>query len=316
MENKAHAITVGLFIILLSFMLLVSFWWLSGSRETLSEYTIISNMPVTGLSAESTVKFRGVDVGKVTRITLDPKSKIRILVDIEVPQSLQLSKESYAELKMQGVTGLAFIDLNDLSVTAPKLNAGDYIAMQASMLDKLIEKGPMLVSQIETLLQTSNRALATSNQFISKLNGDDINKSLANIAQASQQLMPLINNANQALSQVSSIASDKNQTQLLQTLSSVQKTADSFQPLMTELDGTAKEYRALARDLKADSSHLLSTLENETLPKIHYLTNNVNHGVNQMGKVLELLEENPQSLIFGNPEIKPGPGEDGFTEQP
>lgn len=316
MENKAHAITVGLFVILLSLMLLVSFWWLSGSRETLNEYTIISNMPVTGLSVESTVKFRGVDVGKVTRITLDPKSKTRILVDIELPQSLQLSKESYAELKMQGVTGLAFIDLNDLSVTAPKLKAGDHISMQASLLDKLIEKGPVLVSQIETLLQTSNRALATSNQFISKLNADSLNKSLANIEQASLQLMPLMKNANQALKQVSSIASDKNQAQLLQTLSSVQKTADSIQPLVTELDGTAKDYRALARDLKQDGSQLLTTLDNETLPRIHALANNINHGVNQMGNVLDLLEDNPQSLIFGNPEIRPGPGEVGFTEKP
>jgi phospholipid/cholesterol/gamma-HCH transport system substrate-binding protein len=49
---------------------------------------------------------------------------------------------------------------------------------------------------------------------------------------------------------------------------------------------------------------------------MHALTQNVNKDVRNLGHVIEMLEENPQSLIFGNPEVRPGPGEAGFKTNP
>ena len=316
MENKTHAIAVGLFVLLLSMTTVFAFWWLSGSREAISEYRIISDMPVTGLSAESTVKFRGVDVGKVTHIALDPTLKTRVLIDIHVPESLQLSKETYAELKMQGVTGLAFIDLNDISLKAEKLSAQDNIPLKASMFDQLLAKGPVLVADIEQLLKTSSATMLTTQQQLSKLDTEALNKSLVNVAKASEQLQPLLVNANLTLSKLGSLASEKNQTQLLNTLASAQKTAESFQPVITELGLSAKEFRALASDSRRSTTQLAETLNDETLPAIHALTNSIHYDVRQFGQVLELLEDNPQSIIFGNPETRPGPGEAGFKSQP
>lgn len=316
MENKTHAIAVGLFVLILGMTMIFAFWWLSGSREAVSQYRIISDMPVTGLSAESTVKFRGVDVGKVDNIILDPSLKTRIFVDIHVPESLQLSKATYAELKMQGVTGLAFIDLNDTNLTAPRLTSTDTIPLKASIFDQLLAKGPALVNDIEQLLESSNATMQTTQQQLNKLDTDALNKSLVNAAKASEQLQPLLVNANQTLSKLASLASEKNQAQLLKTLSSAEHAAESFRPLITELDLTAKEYRALASDSRKGTSQLAETLNDETLPAIHTLTNAIHYDVRQFGQVLELLEDNPQSILFGNPENRPGPGETGFKSNP
>src|SRR5664279_3440955 len=141
MENRAYAIAVGLFTLLLGFALVFSYWWLAGARQSIVEYVVFSKLPVSGLSAESSVKFRGVEVGKVTKIALDPQIKTNIFINIQVAESLQLSKETYAELRMQGITGLAYIDLNDVSTTAPKLEAGGRIPLQSSLVDKLVERG-------------------------------------------------------------------------------------------------------------------------------------------------------------------------------
>lgn len=316
MENKTYAIAVGLFVLILGMTMVFSFWWLSGSREPISVYRIVSNMPVTGLSAESTVKFRGVDVGKVEQIILDPSLKTRIFIDIHVPESLQLSKATYAELKMQGVTGLAFIDLNDTSLDAPKLSADDTITLKASLFDQLLAKGPALVADIEQLLQTSNATMQTTQQQLNKLDTEALNKSLTNVAKASEQLQPLLNNANLTITKLGSLASEKNQAQLLKTLTSAEHTADSFRPLINELDLTAKEYRALASDSRKGTSQLAETLNDETLPAIHTLTNAIHYDVREFGQVLEMLEDNPQSILFGNPESRPGPGEAGFKSNP
>ena len=110
MENRAYAIAVGIFTLVLGIAMLFAFWWISGSQQARSEYTIASRLPVTGLSAEGIVKFRGVDVGKVTEVSLDPSSQTTILIKIAIEKNLKLSTEAYAELRRQGITGLAYID--------------------------------------------------------------------------------------------------------------------------------------------------------------------------------------------------------------
>jgi phospholipid/cholesterol/gamma-HCH transport system substrate-binding protein len=316
MENRAYAIAVGLFTLLLGFALVFSYWWLAGAKQSIAEYVVVSRLPVTGLSAESSVKFRGVKVGKVTKIALDPQTKTNIFANIQILESLQLSKEAYAELRMQGITGLAYIDLNDVSTTAPRLEAGGHIPLQPSLIDKLVERGPILISQIETLLKTSGEAADTANKFLNKIDIEKLNKTLANLERATDKLGPMLGSVTTAANRVSGMASEKNQLQLTQTLLSVQKTADDARPLLAELDETAKEFKGMARDVKQNANQLSDTLHSETLPQLHQLTQSLNRDVSHFGRFIDMLEDNPQSLIFGGPEAMPGPGEAGFNPKP
>jgi phospholipid/cholesterol/gamma-HCH transport system substrate-binding protein len=313
MENRAYAIAVGLFTLLLGFALVFSYWWLAGARQSIVEYVVFSKLPVTGLSAESSVKFRGVEVGKVTKIALDTQTKTNIFINIQVVESLHLSKETYAELRMQGITGLAYIDLNDLSTTAPRLEAGGRIPLQSSLVDKLVERGPILISQIETLLKTSNQAADTANKFLSKIDGEKLNRTLTNLERASDKLDPVLDSVATAANRVSGMASEKNQLQLTQTLLSVQKAADDARPLLSDLDNTAKEFENMSREIKQGTSQLSDTLHSDTLPQLHQLTQSLNRDVSHFGQFIDMLEDNPQSLIFGKPEAMPGPGEAGFN---
>jgi len=316
MENRSYAIAVGLFTLLLGFALVFSYWWLAGAKQSIAEYVVVSSLPVTGLSVESSVKFRGVEVGKVTKITLDSQTKTNIVINIQIVESLRLSKETYAELHMQGITGLAYVDLNDVSTSAPNLEAGGRIPLRPSLIDKLVERGPMLVAQIETLLKTSNEAADAANKFLNKIDSEKLNKTLANLERATDKLEPMLGSITTAANRVSSMASEKSQLQLTQTLLSVQKTADDARPLLVELDDTAKEFKGMARDIKQNANQLSTALESETLPQLHQLTQNLNRDVSHFGQLIDMLEDNPQSLIFGSPEAMPGPGEAGFNPKP
>jgi len=294
MENRTYAIAVGLFTLLLGLALLLSFWWLSGDHRQNANYTVVSSLPVTGLSVESTVRYRGVNVGKVTNIRLDQTARNVIRIDIRVIDELRLSEQSHAELRMQGVV------------------EGGEIPLQASMIDKLLDDGPQLVRQIETLLESSNTLASTANQLLNSMDHEKLNQTLTNLELASRKLEPLLNTASTTFELMGNMASEQNQLMLSETLSSMQKTADAAHPLLTELNETAREFRNMAQEIGKDSRQLGHTLNFETLPRIHELTRHMNRDLTQFSELLDSLEQHPQSLLLGKPPARPGPGENGF----
>lgn len=316
MENRSHAIAVGLFTLLLVLASIFAYWWLSGSRQDLSHYTIISKLPVTGLSVESSVKFRGVEVGKVTNITFDINSQTTILIVIEVPESLQLTSNTFAELRMQGITGLSYIDLNTEPASAAKpdtkLAPGSTIMLRPSFMDHLLNEGPKLMSQIEILIASTSKLSETANQLVSSIDQKKLNRSLDNLEKATANVQPVLNSASMMFNHVSKLASSENQQRLMQTINSFKQTSDSIRPLVTDLSTTAKDFTAIAGRVEMNTSQVLGKLNNETLPQISALTITTDHELKHFDHLIDVLEENPQSLIFGRPTEQPGPGEKNF----
>lgn len=313
MENRAYTIAVGIFTVFLILATVFAYWWLGGSRLELTNYRVISKLPVTGLSVESSVKFRGVEVGKVTDIAFDPVVQSTILISVTVPESLQLGKETYAELRMQGITGLSYIDLNDEGTSAsPRLAPGSNIPLRPSFVDRLLIQGPLVMSQIEMLIANTQKLTESANRLVTNLDEQKLNRTLNNLEKASANLTPTLKSASTMFDHVSQLASEKNQQQLLETLQSLQQTSDSARPLLGELNATAKEFRAIAGRVETNSSRVLETLDSETLPQLHLLSQSMSHDLRHFDHVLDLLEDNPQSLIFGKPVSQPGPGEAGF----
>ncbi len=316
MENRAYAIAVGIFTLVLGIGVIIAYWWISGSQQARTEYTVSSQLPVTGLSPEATVKFRGVDIGKVVEISLDPASQTTILIDIAVAQNLKLSSEAYAELRRQGLTGLAYIDLNDESKNAPALPAGSIIPLRPTLVDNLMSKGPELLARIEVLLQNSSQLTESANRVLTNVDIQKLNNTIANFETASGKALPAINSATNMFNNANKMLSDKNQAQLIQTLESAQQTFDAARPLIDELSLTTKKVYNTANQIEISTNQLTNTLGNETLPQLHTLTQNMNKSVTHFNLLVDTLEENPQSIIFGKPELPPGPGEDGFANKP
>src|SRR6185295_11555578 len=113
MENRAYAFAVGLFTLLLGAGVVVAAMWLSGETEKRVGYTLESRYPVTGLNVQAPVRYRGVDVGKVETIQFSPDDPRAILVRVGVRSGTPLTRGTYAQLGSQGVTGLAYVILDD-----------------------------------------------------------------------------------------------------------------------------------------------------------------------------------------------------------
>jgi phospholipid/cholesterol/gamma-HCH transport system substrate-binding protein len=316
MENRAYAIAVGIFTLVLGIGLVFAYWWISGSQQARTAYTVSSQLPVTGLSPEAAVKFRGVDVGKVIDISIDPSSQTTVMINIAVAQNLKLTSEAYAELRRQGLTGLAYIDLNDESVNLTALPAGSIIPLRPTLVDELMSKGSELTAQLETLLRNSSQFTASANQFLTKIDIQKLNNTIANFEKASEKALPAIDSATNMFNNANKMVSDKNQVQLAQTLESMQQTFNAAKPLIDELSLTAKKFHHTTDQFEISTNQLTNTLGNETLPQLHTLTQNMNRSTIHFNQLIDVLQDNPQSILFGKPVLPTGPGEEGFTAKP
>jgi phospholipid/cholesterol/gamma-HCH transport system substrate-binding protein len=85
MESDKHYFFEGLFIIVFTLAATAAFVWLakSGHRDDML-YRIRFNESVSGMSVGDPVKFRGVDVGTVKTMAIDPDDPRRVQVEIKL----------------------------------------------------------------------------------------------------------------------------------------------------------------------------------------------------------------------------------------
>jgi|SRR5689334_4471369 len=161
MESDRHYFFEGLFIIILSLGAALAFVWLSGSghRDDVL-YHIRFDESVSGLSVGDPVKFRGVDVGTVRSMNLDPTDPDRVEVDVALRKDAPVKTDTKATLRLKGITGVLFIELNGGSPDAKLLAAA---TPEGSIPEIASEKSP-LTTALEALPKAIDRFVALESQ--------------------------------------------------------------------------------------------------------------------------------------------------------
>jgi phospholipid/cholesterol/gamma-HCH transport system substrate-binding protein len=306
MENKSHALAAGLFTILFGIAAAIAIWWLGQSDATTTTYNLETRRNVNGLNVEAQVRYRGIRAGKVEAIEPDAKDPRVILVRISVDDRFKLTRGSTAELGYQGVTGLAYVQIEDNGSSSEPLAGKDgelpRIALKATLFDTLDEKAGDIVNQISVV----SLRLA---KLLDEKNVQNLSRTLENVAGASDGLreMPAI------LASMREALSESNMRNLRQILAHVEKTAGESVPLTVEMRDLVKSMSALSRRF----DHLVGSAGDElttaTLPRANALMRELTTNSRQLSRVLESLENNPQMLLFGRSTATPGPGEPGFS---
>ena len=321
MENKAHALVAGLFVVALTAMLLGLAAWLTRESGQRDRYQISTRESITGLQEQAPVRYRGVDVGKVTHIGFDPNPKAQgsVLVDLEVSDEAPVSTETFATLAFQGVTGLAFVQLDDSGKPAQRLKADDAspprIPLRPGFFAKLQERGEKLLDQVEQATSRVNQLLAEPNQ--QKLTG-----ALDSVSQAASNISSLSANMDRTLTAQFGPARVDIPSLVKRTdsaLASLRETSEEARGAIGEIGKTARRLNErngpidrLAEGTEA-LSHAADSFNAATLPRINRVTEDTSRAVRQLSRTVNGINDNPQSLIFGSGRIEPGPGEPGFA---
>jgi len=305
MENKAHAMAAGIFVVAITILLVGLAAWLTRDTGERDPYEISTRETITGLQAQAAVRYRGVEIGKVAEIGFDPKVQGNVLMRLEIDHDAPVTKDTFATLGFQGVTGLAFVQLDDTGKPAPRLQPEDghppRIPLRPGLLSKLMDKGEVILDRVEQLTGRMNQFLGDENQkrFSSAL--DNLGVAAADASQLARRLD-------------STVAS-----RVDPAIASVKKSAEQVDRTAAEFSQTAKRLNQkdgpmdrLAEGTEA-LSHAADSFNSATLPRINRVTEETSRAVRQLGRAANTINDNPQSLIFGAGAVVPGPGEPGFT---
>jgi phospholipid/cholesterol/gamma-HCH transport system substrate-binding protein len=170
METRAHhvligAFTIGVFLLALGFVL-----WMSKSSADrgFNDYEIVFTEAVTGLSVGGLVQYNGIKVGEVSRLSLAPDDPRKVVARVRLDASAPVRQDTRAKLGLQGVTGLAFIQLSGGAPGSPPLlptaeHPVPVIPSEESALSKLLASGSDVVTSINDILLRVGQVLSDEN---------------------------------------------------------------------------------------------------------------------------------------------------------
>ena len=309
MESRSYAILTGAFTLLFGIALGLTIWWFSGDRKLYNDYLLVTRYSVSGLNVQGSVRYRGLNAGKVDDIRLDPEDPRNILIQISLDRNIQLTKGTIGKLGYQGVTGVAYVLLEDNWENKEPLPKPDKdlprIPMKPSLFELIADSAEILVSSGGELLKRINNLFDDKNQ-------KRLMKAFDSLGEASREHEVAMKEVPQISAKIKQLLNDENQKKLASMLANLDETSATLAPLVTEYKKLALNMQSLAQ--KLDN---ISNIAGEELvaagPKINALLTELSQNSRNLNRVLEDLERAPQSIIFGKAPPKPGPGEKGFA---
>lgn len=294
MERDVRYLTVGLVVALLLGGFLAFAAWQAGTYQASDRdrYTIHVEGGVSGLNKGSGVRYRGVEVGRVLGVRMDPQQPKSIRVDIAVQPATPVTEGTEARIKPKGITGLSYIELATEAPgpPPPKPEGEPYPVIQArpSRLDRVLEDLPEVATQVTRIADRVERLVSDDN--VTRLQ-----QTLDNARQLSERLNRVAARAEGTLAEVDRAAAEARATfeggremvpRVRAMLPEVEATLANMRSLSARLDRLARrneghvdrfagegleelrlflrdgratmaEIKALARDLRANPTQLV-----------------------------------------------------------
>ena len=307
MENKSHALIAGLFTLLLAIAAILLAMWFNRDRVERVPYEMATKLSVPGLNPQADVRYRGLDVGKVDDISFDPRMPGQILIRISVKPDTPMTQSTYGVLGYQGVTGIAYVQLDDDGEKPIKLNSSKdklaRIEMRPSLFDNLQTRGLAILKQTEEMTLRLNRLMTPENQAVMLDAFSNVSKAATAIEAIPRELSPtlaklpaLTSQADRTLASINTLSRD---------VSTLSKNINGLTTNLQAPDGTLNRISGAADQL---SSAALK-IEQTAIP----LASDSRTTLRSLNRTLDTLNNRPQSVLFGTGTLSPGPGEAGFS---
>ena len=320
MESKVNYTAVGAFVLLLVALLLALGWWLAtGGRQTATRpYLIYATDNVNGLRTDSNVLYRGVAVGKVASISIDPRNPALIRIKVDIDRNVPVRSDTVAQLSPLGVTGLSAVNLIGGASPMP-------LATPPGEPDPVIPYKPSVFTQIEGGINDAAITLARISQrvdaLLSPANLQAVASTLRNLQALSAALAAHRGDIDQAVADARRTSanlaqmSEQGEVLMRQSQALVQRLDDVTARLGAVMPQIGAAASSVARAgnattaFTAAGTQAMTRLQTRTLPEVDALARNLQQLSAQLGALTESLSANPSQLLYGPPSPPPGPGE-------
>jgi phospholipid/cholesterol/gamma-HCH transport system substrate-binding protein len=303
MEREANYAAVGAFVLLAGLLGALFVYWYSDTREhrEYNRFEIYFTGSVSGLDRGAAVRYLGVGVGRVADMRIDPRDSSRVEVIVDIDSRTPISEHTVAELQLQGITGLLYIDLSEdrgNKRMAPAVASLKYPVIRSapSRFDVFMSNLPELVAAAHEVVQRADRLLSDENLAA-------VSNALGNFNQASNTLPRTLKELNQLIVDLRG-ATDE----LGSTAKSAHAVVDEAAP---DVRVSAQRLHQIADNLTSATGQLdkmitenrkdVRAFARDGLPEVERFVREGRAAAADIRALSQSLRENPSQLLYQAP---------------
>ncbi len=306
METRANYVLIGAFVLMAAAALTLFVVWIARApfSRDFQTYDVVFEGPVNGLGVGGEVRFNGIKVGEVKRLSLDRQDPNRVIARINVDAQTPVRVDSVAQLNFLGITGVTFIQILAGSSDKPMLERTDpnvpaVIKAEKTGLDELLGGGQDVLTNVSAALSTENI--------------ESLTKSLANIQKVTDKLAEsdgLIENANQTLKSVNKAA--KSLATAVDTINTVATDFDhDFHGLSTKADDALTDLGPAIEDVRGAMKNIdgavaqintdLTPTANRALEQLSLAAGDLRALMIRINALAGEIEQDPSRFVYRQP---------------
>ena len=288
METKANYVAVGAFVLACVVGLVIALLWLAGAQysKEFAYYQTYFTGSVTGLGSGTTVRYNGIDVGRVTDVAFDPDDPKKVIATLQIKPDVKIHEDSVASIASQGLTGSAYVEIDGGTKDSPLITETPgrqypVIRSRPSTIQQLVESAPELVNKLNKI---SDRLL----DVLSDKNRAAISASLANLQETTGILQQHSADIGATLSNFATATKSLNEA-----LEEMHTTLGNVDTMDHNANETATSLNRLANNTNA-------FVTGEGLAQLSDLISETRVMVTNLSRLSDRLENQPTQLFFGD----------------
>lgn len=305
METRANYVAVGAFVLAVLAGVFVATLWLARVQFETEYKTYETHVagPVTGLGSGALVRLNGIEVGRVTRIELDPKDPQLVRLILLVRNTVEIRTDAVASIETLGLTGVSYVEISGGTLGSPPLMPAEgqqypNIASRPSSLQEVFNNAPELLGR---LLVISDRIAAV----LDDSNREAIAAALVNLrdttgvfARRTRDIDQLITDSNQTIHNLAAAS-----TSVKAMLDKLEGTSDHADRLVLAANDAVYQTTKLVADLDAvvlSSKPGIRDLTTNGVAQLDELLGDARRLISSLSRVSMALERDPSRFLFGD----------------
>ena len=330
MEHRVRYLLLGLFVFGVGIAGVWFILWQGkyAQGDAFDHYKVNTRESVAGLNDKAPVKLRGVNVGEVERLFINPQNSEEVSIIIKIKADTPIKTDTYALIEPQGITGLSYLQLEGGTREAPILPTGNeektmgVILTKPSLFSRVDQSFGRVMEKVETILEYATSVAEKTNLLLDETNIRHIQQMLENSAKSTEALAAItqelakerehlatlirqgvvleeeVIDAAKGVRMASDALAQVVENQGVAMMEKVSTSAQSVQGVMEKIDQKASagmfDVGSIVKDALMPAQHTLYELELVMV---------------QLRQLAQRLEESPSDLLYRSAPRPLGPGE-------
>jgi phospholipid/cholesterol/gamma-HCH transport system substrate-binding protein len=241
-------------------------------------------------------------VGRVIDIAIDPRDSSRVEVIADIDSRTPISAHTVAELQLQGITGLLYIDL--LEDKTNRRMAPEVASLRYPVIRSAPSRFDVFLSSLPELVADAGQVVARANRLLADDNLNAVASALANFNRASNTLPQTLREVNALIADLRGASAE-----LSASARSARNVVDTVEP---DVRAAAQRLHQIADNLNDATSQLdkviaenrqdVRSFARDGLPEIERFVREGRAAAQDIRALSSSLRENPAQLLYQAPQ--------------